>query len=55
MAFVAIIDRFIFRRKSVEILSIGDAVVKESAIAFPVSLRVKRSWVSNAQIENATS
>lgn len=51
MAFVAIIDRFIFRRKSVEILSIGDAVVKESAIAFPVSLRVKRSWVSNAQIE----
>ncbi|ECB8852334.1 lysis protein, partial [Salmonella enterica subsp. enterica serovar 4,[5],12:i:-] len=33
MAFVAIIDRFIFRRKSVEILSIGDAVVKESAIA----------------------
>ncbi|EDF7748414.1 lysis protein, partial [Salmonella enterica subsp. enterica serovar Derby] len=42
MAFVAIIDRFIFRRKSVEILSIGDAVVKESAIAFPVSLRVKR-------------
>ncbi|EEX8327084.1 lysis protein [Escherichia coli] len=51
MAFVAIIDRFIFRRKSVDILSIGDAVVKESAIAFPVSLRVKRSWVSNAQIE----
>lgn len=51
MAFVAIIDRFIFCRKSVEILSIGDAVVKESAIAFPVSLRVKRSWVSNAQIE----
>ncbi|ECE4679749.1 lysis protein [Escherichia coli] len=51
MAAAALIDRFIFRRKSVFITAIGKAVVKESALAFPVSLSVKRSWISDAQIE----
>lgn len=39
------------RRKSVRITGIGDAVSKENALAFPVSLRVGHSWVSDAQIE----
>ncbi|EIH4817230.1 lysis protein [Escherichia coli] len=51
MIVAGLIDRFIFRRKSVSIMSIGEAVIKKSAIAFPISLHVKRSWISDAQVE----
>ncbi|HBT4785583.1 TPA: lysis protein [Klebsiella variicola subsp. variicola] len=51
MVLIALADRFILRRKSVQLQSIGMGVMKGEAVAFPVSLSIRRCWVSDAQVE----
>lgn len=51
MVAVAIFDRFVLRRKSVLLKGIGRAVSKTEALAFPIMLYVRHSWISDARIE----
>ncbi|MDV1094940.1 lysis protein (plasmid) [Raoultella ornithinolytica] len=51
LVIIALLDRFLIRRKSVQLNSIGMGVVKGGALAFPVSLSVRSCWVSDAQVE----
>ncbi|EKS6507024.1 lysis protein [Enterobacter cloacae] len=51
MCGLALFDRFAIRRKSALIISIGAAAVKPYALAFPILLDIRRSWISDAHIE----
>lgn len=51
MVLIALADRFILRRKSVQLQSIGMGVMKGEALAFPISLAIRRCWVTDAQVE----
>lgn len=48
---LALFDRFVIRRKSALIQSIGAAVVKPYALAFPILLDIRRGWISDAHID----
>jgi hypothetical protein len=51
MIIAALIDRFVFMRKSVKLKGVGHCVTKGTVLAFPVSLDIRCGWISDAQIE----
>lgn len=56
LAFVALIatlliDRLLLKRVSVKLLGIGNAVLKENALAFPMRISTHRSGIGEARVD----
>ncbi|EIJ9084807.1 lysis protein [Citrobacter freundii] len=51
MAAIAVLDRFLCKRKQVVLLGAGEGVVKDNAIAFPVKFKVNCEKLTGAHIE----
>ncbi len=51
MAIAAVIDRFVFIRKQVVLMGVGEGVMRGNAIGFPVKFKVNCANLTGAHIE----